>query len=116
MHLAAGGAIIWTMTDDKVKRRLTTVLCAGSRQGPASWLCGVVNAFEVAAPPDGDSCRRYFTPVLAVDDYGGFWRAVYRDGDRCVGYSRLTGGDEAGTLGRLKYPRPSRKGAEPCHA
>src|SRR5260370_17508521 len=28
MHLAAGGAIIWTMTDDKVKRRLTTVLCA----------------------------------------------------------------------------------------
>jgi hypothetical protein len=34
----------------------------------------------------------------------------------CVGYSRLTGGDEAGTLGRLKYPSPSRKGAEPCHA
>ena len=29
MHLAAGGAIIGTMTDDKVKRRLTTVLCAG---------------------------------------------------------------------------------------
>jgi adenylate cyclase len=28
MHLAAGGAIIWMMTDDKVKRRLTTVLCA----------------------------------------------------------------------------------------
>src|SRR5260370_16491721 len=40
---------------------------------------------------------------------------LYRDGGRCVGYSRLTGGDEAGTLGRLKYPRPSRKGAEPCH-
>jgi adenylate cyclase len=28
MHLAAGGAIMGTMTDDKVKRRLTTVLCA----------------------------------------------------------------------------------------
>ena len=28
MHLAAGGATIGTMTDDKVKRRLTTVLCA----------------------------------------------------------------------------------------
>ena len=28
MHLAAGGAIFQTMTDDKVKRRLTTVLCA----------------------------------------------------------------------------------------
>jgi adenylate cyclase len=28
MHPAAGGAIISTMTDDKVKRRLTTVLCA----------------------------------------------------------------------------------------
>jgi adenylate cyclase len=28
MHLAAGEAIIRTMTDDKVKRRLTTVLCA----------------------------------------------------------------------------------------
>ena len=28
MHLAAGGAIISTMTDDKVKRRLTAVLCA----------------------------------------------------------------------------------------
>ena len=28
MHLAAEEAIIWTMTDDKVKRRLTTVLCA----------------------------------------------------------------------------------------
>jgi adenylate cyclase len=28
MHLAAGGAIMWAMTDDKVKRRLTTVLCA----------------------------------------------------------------------------------------
>ena len=28
MHLAADEAIIWTMTDDKVKRRLTTVLCA----------------------------------------------------------------------------------------
>ncbi len=42
-------------------------------------------------------------------------KTLYRDGDRCVGYSRLTGGDEAGTLGRLKYPRPSRKGAEPCH-
>ena len=28
MHPAAGGAIMWTMTDDKVKRRLTTVLCA----------------------------------------------------------------------------------------
>ena len=28
MRLAAGEAIIWTMTDDKVKRRLTTVLCA----------------------------------------------------------------------------------------
>ena len=28
MHPAAGGAIIRTMTDDKVKRRLTTVLCA----------------------------------------------------------------------------------------
>ena len=28
MHLAACGATIWTMTDDKVKRRLTTVLCA----------------------------------------------------------------------------------------
>jgi adenylate cyclase len=28
MHLAAGEAIIWTMTDDKVKRRLTTVPCA----------------------------------------------------------------------------------------
>jgi len=35
----------------------------------------VVNAFEVAAPPDGDSRRRYFTPVLAVDDDGGCWRA-----------------------------------------
>jgi adenylate cyclase len=28
MHPAAGGAIMRTMTDDKVKRRLTTVLCA----------------------------------------------------------------------------------------
>jgi adenylate cyclase len=28
MHLAAGKATIGTMTDDKVKRRLTTVLCA----------------------------------------------------------------------------------------
>ena len=28
MHLAACGATIWTMSDDKVKRRLTTVLCA----------------------------------------------------------------------------------------
>ena len=28
MHLAAGGTTIGTMTDDKVKRRLTTVLCA----------------------------------------------------------------------------------------
>ena len=28
MHPAAGGAIFQTMTDDKVKRRLTTVLCA----------------------------------------------------------------------------------------
>ncbi len=28
MHLVAGGAIMGTMTDDKVKRRLTTVLCA----------------------------------------------------------------------------------------
>jgi adenylate cyclase len=28
MHPAAGGVIIGTMTDDKVKRRLTTVLCA----------------------------------------------------------------------------------------
>jgi hypothetical protein len=28
MHLAAGEAIIWTVTDDKVKRLLTTVLCA----------------------------------------------------------------------------------------
>src|SRR6202023_3680418 len=28
MHPAAGGAIISTMTDHKVKRRLTTVLCA----------------------------------------------------------------------------------------
>jgi adenylate cyclase len=28
MHLAADEAIMWTMTDDKVKRRLTTVLCA----------------------------------------------------------------------------------------
>ena len=28
MHLAAGEATIGTMTDDKVKRRLTTVLCA----------------------------------------------------------------------------------------
>ena len=36
---------------------------------------------EVAAPPDGDSCRRCFTPVLAVDDYGGFWRAVVVKGE-----------------------------------
>jgi adenylate cyclase len=28
MHLAASEATIWSMTDDKVKRRLTTVLCA----------------------------------------------------------------------------------------
>jgi adenylate cyclase len=28
MHLAAAEAIMGTMTDDKVKRRLTTVLCA----------------------------------------------------------------------------------------
>lgn len=28
MHPVAGGSIMWTMTDDKVKRRLTTVLCA----------------------------------------------------------------------------------------
>jgi adenylate cyclase len=28
MHLAACEATIWTMSDDKVKRRLTTVLCA----------------------------------------------------------------------------------------
>jgi adenylate cyclase len=28
MHLATGEIIMWTMTDDKVKRRLTTVLCA----------------------------------------------------------------------------------------
>lgn len=28
MHLAASKGTIWTMTDDKVKRRLTTVLCA----------------------------------------------------------------------------------------
>jgi adenylate cyclase len=28
MHRAAGQAIMGTMTDDKVKRRLTTVLCA----------------------------------------------------------------------------------------
>jgi adenylate cyclase len=28
MHLAAGEATMWAMTDDKVKRRLTTVLCA----------------------------------------------------------------------------------------
>ena len=28
MHPVADGAILWTMTDDKVKRRLTTVLCA----------------------------------------------------------------------------------------
>ena len=28
MHLAAGEATLWAMTDDKVKRRLTTVLCA----------------------------------------------------------------------------------------
>src|SRR5690348_6734368 len=28
MHSAAGRATIWSMTDDKVKRRLTTVLCA----------------------------------------------------------------------------------------
>src|ERR1700758_3712249 len=28
MHLAVSGANMWPMTDDKVKRRLTTVLCA----------------------------------------------------------------------------------------
>src|SRR5260370_18054041 len=28
MHLAGSEATIWAMTDDKVKRRLTTVLCA----------------------------------------------------------------------------------------
>src|SRR5215469_10264774 len=28
MHLAACGATIWTMTEEKVKRRLTTILCA----------------------------------------------------------------------------------------
>ena len=30
---------------------------------------------------------------------------IIRDGDRCVGYSRLTGGDEAGALGHwLQFP------------
>ena len=28
MHLAVSDANMWPMTDDKVKRRLTTVLCA----------------------------------------------------------------------------------------
>jgi adenylate cyclase len=28
MHLAVREATIWVMTDDKVKRRLTTILCA----------------------------------------------------------------------------------------
>jgi adenylate cyclase len=28
MHLAVSGATMWSMTDEKVKRRLTTVLCA----------------------------------------------------------------------------------------
>jgi adenylate cyclase len=28
MHLAVSEATMWSMTDDKVKRRLTTVLCA----------------------------------------------------------------------------------------
>ena len=28
MHLAVGEATMWSMTDDKVKRRLTTILCA----------------------------------------------------------------------------------------
>jgi hypothetical protein len=58
-------------------------LTASRIQGHAAWLCG--NAFEVAAPPDGDSCRRYFTPVLAVGDYGGFWRAVVVKGENWHG-------------------------------
>ena len=61
--------------------------------------------------PHGTLMKAYVlhlpTPKCAVDKFPPAG---------CVGYSRLTGGDEAGTLGRLKYPRPSRKGAEPCHA
>ena len=37
MHLAASEAIIWTMTDDKVKRRLTTSCALMSTDILASW-------------------------------------------------------------------------------
>src|SRR5260370_8014447 len=86
---------------------------------------------ETALPPGGLRVRPIGFPASFARELACFsWhrigsaqrararapKTLYRDGDRSVGYSRLTGGDEAGTLGRLKHPRPSRKGAEPCHA
>jgi len=58
MHLAVSGATIWMMTDDKVKRRLTTVLCADVHG--FSRLMGADEAATLA------TLRRYRTAIAGL--------------------------------------------------
>src|SRR5690348_16992016 len=58
MHRAAGGAIMAPMTDDKVKRRLTTVLCAD--------VYGYSRLMEVDEAGTLATLRRYRTAMAGL--------------------------------------------------
>src|ERR1700758_4762947 len=58
MHLAVREATIWTMTDDKVKRRLTTVLCADAH--------GYSRLMEADEAGTLGTLRRYRTAIAGL--------------------------------------------------
>ena len=58
MHLAVREVTIWTMTDDKVKRRLTTVLCADAQ--------GYSRLMEADEAGTLGTLRRYRTAIAGL--------------------------------------------------
>src|ERR1700730_3958856 len=75
MHLAVREATIWAMTDDKVKRRLTTVLCADAHG--YSRLMGADEAGTLG------TLRRYRTAIAGlVERHDG--RIVHTWGDAVI--------------------------------
>ena len=60
MHLSSGEATIWMMTDDKVKRRLTTVLCADVH--------GYSRLMEADEAGTLATLRRYRTAIAGLVD------------------------------------------------
>jgi adenylate cyclase len=75
MHLAVREATIWTMTDDKVKRRLTTVLCADAH--------GYSRLMEADEAGTLGTLRRYRTAIAGlVERHDG--RSVNTWGDAVI--------------------------------